>query len=1267
MTLRTALVITGDADGAVQALNQVDQALAGAEKEAQDLSAAYDRADDATRKLAAAQTLASGKLDESKAALAAGAIGLEQYNRELLETKGALSLVAAEHTAAMGALRKSDAAFKSAIGGLDQLGTASGAANDNLGKVAKGGQLARHHMQNLGFQLNDLAIGFGAAATAGDKMGMMMAMVLMQQGSQIAGIMSQAEIGVFGLVRALGTMAAGFAPVLVPLGLLALGVAALTDEVNDNSQVHVTWMDTLLGVYDGVRAYLVDNLAPAYEWIANAIGTAWNYVLDATKTVFNQVVTIGVAAPNYIGAAFETMPAAIAEIFVDMANGVISAIEDLVNKAVGGLNSFVNRVESIIGKDLVGAIGSVDFGRVEQRFSGAGQRFGAAMSEATAKTFSNHFGTVGEYFSPFILDRAGMGKAAEDTGKKLGEKVGRAAGKATADEWAKTLEDIVRGGAISLVAILGTRDDLIAGIMKKSDAELESILAQIGSVEKAQGEWNDELERTLGLLGQIGSKGDALSSVLMAIQGLKTGDYSGVGGSAGVLLNALGNIQWTGEKDGERYIYKLGEEVLGALDEVFGGGGKFEQTMNTLFKGAATGAAFGGLLGGGKGGALGATAGGALGQVAGEKLLGKALGDFAGPIGSIVGAIAGNLIGKLVSGAKTGGAILSSSGVSGTWGTSSSRESSARSMGGSAMDALNQLADSLGVKLGTVTGSIGVRDNNLIYNPTGSASTKASKGAISFGQDEAALMKALVSDQISKGAFEGLSEGFKAYLTSGDVEQRLQDVLNLKSVQSEAAERRDPQAFALAELDKWRSSMLAIATATGEGMADIEFVFGERRKDILAQFTEDAGDIERQRREAEIELLAALGREDEAVAAARAMQLEALPAVVRAIKEQTFAALDAAAAENALAAARGAIAAEARSNFEAEQRMQAEIARALGDEARAVKIERQLELFAMTESLRPLALRKYAIQDEAAALALAAAAADELARKSQAISDEIAGLNRQWLQATGQTAKLRELDLSGLLSDEARALQQQIWAYEDQQKAAEEATRAIEAQAQALGSASSQFRKFAQDLRAFRDGIVANDNDLAAATGSARAQFLSVAASAQRGESAGFEGLPGAGKAFLDASMASAGSYLDYQRSVALVANAADVAIGVAEGQASLAEQQLGVLQQSAASLASGVEATVDVGKLIKELERVQTTEILPEVQDTLHEGFDKLAAELALLRGLVEVLRQNMNANAGAIAPAVRDIDDKLSGWDRGDHMAVTNDADTPLTTVAA
>jgi hypothetical protein len=215
VTLRTGLVITGDSRGAVDALENADRAMSAAQDEAAAMAAAYQRADASIGKLAKIQAEATAEINESKAALNAGQISLEQYNREILETKTALSLVEAEHRNNVTAIKQTTAAYNEAVqrgmrpvnDNLAEIGAAAAAASGSLSGINTGAaqsaagledmagssKLSASELLNLTFQVQDLGVQL---ASGGNPL-----IALVQQGSQIYGVMGQAGLGVRGFAR----------------------------------------------------------------------------------------------------------------------------------------------------------------------------------------------------------------------------------------------------------------------------------------------------------------------------------------------------------------------------------------------------------------------------------------------------------------------------------------------------------------------------------------------------------------------------------------------------------------------------------------------------------------------------------------------------------------------------------------------------------------------------------------------------------------------------------------------------------------------------------------------------------------------------------------------------------------------------------------------------------------------------------------------------------------------------------------------------------
>jgi hypothetical protein len=156
------------------------------------------------------------------------------------------------------------------------------------------------------------------------------------------------------------------------------------------------------------------------------------------------------------------------------------------------------------------------------------------------------------------------------------------------------------------------------------------------------------------------------------------------------------------------------------------------------------------------------------------------------------------------------------------------------------------------------------------------------------------------------------------------------------------------------------------ATAANQALADAQSAAAQAAEEAAQQ----AAELAKQRSGLEIDLLRALGRETEAVAAERALQLAGLDASLSGLQQQVWAAQDAAAAQQALAdaqteAAKAAEDAAAAQQALADKRADLEIAllRATGNEIGAVAMERQRELAQLDPTLRALQEQVWAAED----------------------------------------------------------------------------------------------------------------------------------------------------------------------------------------------------------------------------------------------------------------------------------------------------------------
>jgi hypothetical protein len=1219
-----------------------------------------------------------------KASSAAGKLRMEE-----LSAAAAADKMANSTKGAGAAASKMAADAQKAAVATKQLGQASG--------------LAAHHTQNLLFQVQDIGVGLAS--------GQKPLTVFLQQGAQIQGIMGQAGIGVMGLAKALGAIALKFAPAIIAIGAGAAALHTLTETVNEQKRAEldaytkslgltaeqieeaggaaVTSSDMLLGLWDvfkefaGVEAIFAD----VKGWIVSNITAA---AMSAKKNL-SEIYAAAAATVDGIKHVWANLGPIMGNAVVAGVNAAIGALEWLVNKAIEGVRQITLAVNPLLkAADMAGLVPgapSVRFGRVKDVNAGAG----AAAADAFASAYQKRLGESHNAFDKFMGDWADAGaartkerlsKVAKDAGGAAGKAGGRAAGKATADEFAKGWEEAWGDAMKGVRDILKDMDKTVAEIAKAESDYLAAALKEGTDAwerayqrrEEATRRLQEQVDALLGSLGRMKGIGGLFGDIGgILTSGNPIAAMLGMGGLGTIAGSVLGGAETT---------KRMGTEFSNALIKTFGVKGELAEqiggTLANVFQGAAVGGSVGGIMGGGKGGMLGATAGGALGSAFSSSLsnaIGGAMGKIAGAALPIVGSIVGNLLGSALSSTKRGGATIGAGGVAGTWGNSQQRIGAASGIGGNAVNALEQLASALGVPLGTFSSSISVREGNLRFDPSGSGISKTSKGAINFGQDEAALLKAVIADAISDGAFQGLSEGFKAYLTSGDVEKRLQDVLSLRGALDELRRIKDPTGFALEGLEKTFEELRRIATATGEGLAEIEELYGIKRNEILEAANDNAIDIEGDRARLMIQIAELEGRSADALAMARNLEREAMNEALHPLLDRIHALQD-----EALASAQAAAQAEeSRRRFEIEQRLQADIMRLLGDEAAALKIERQLELYAMEEGHRALAMRKYALQDEAAAASAAAAATEQFAREMAAIANEREGLMRRLLTLANDTAELRRMDLEAL-APANRALLEMIHSVEDTAAAAQETVTAnnaliqsYNAQRSAMEGMADRYSAFADDIRQFKAELTGG------IPGVAGARFDRIAAMARMGDEGALSQFTGAASSYLDSARNSAGSFAEYQMALIKVLSASEAAAKGADGISADAAAQIAAIDQSIAQLelannlaAAQAEAQaqqfVEQMKELGDVEAAQSTtvEVIQTQTDTLGEKMDQQTESQHMLAAAINALRAEVRAYGEPTAIHLGRIEAVLRGVEEGGTIRVSGVADMPITVAA-
>ena len=543
MTLRTALVVSGDTESAQRAVAEIDAAVAKSEAQLSDYERAYHKTDAAIARLAKAQAEAKREIDASNAAYKAGEISLEQYNQELLETRTGLGLIEADYRKARGELHKFSA------------------ANDNVGNSAR---FNRHHLTNLSYQLQDVVI---AAQMGQDPL-----QILLQQGGQIGSIMGDAGVGVGGLTKEIVRMAMKFGPALLAIGAGTAALALLKDEVEEGFDADaiidgldltgkqleklenrsLTFGDVIGGVWDAIVDDTQNKVTAALEAMGIDAGEVFDWIVEAAKTSMNAVYGYVTLVPRVLQESWSLIPAAAGDIMVSAANAGIAAIEGLVKGAIERINGFIQGINSL-GLFELDLLGMPQFRRLENEWVGGAGRLGSAAGKAATDSFTRDFlGDAADFFTPYIGQRFSdriLGEAGDrDNSRSPGRSGGGRAGGLSDEERA-----LKRANEETDRFIASLREEIEAiGLDEKALRQLEIQRAKESAVTSEQvaaiEELNQKREKALDL-EESRQRANTLRD-----------ETDGINGSIAALereAQAIGLVGW----ERERLLLKLEDQA----------------------------------------------------------------------------------------------------------------------------------------------------------------------------------------------------------------------------------------------------------------------------------------------------------------------------------------------------------------------------------------------------------------------------------------------------------------------------------------------------------------------------------------------------------------------------------------------------------------------------------------------------------------------------------------------------------------------------------
>lgn len=1013
-----------------------------------------------------------------------------------------------------------------------------GVAGNGMGQVANRTKLASHEVTNLAFQFQDLGVQLAGGANP--------LVALAQQGSQVSGIMMQSGMSTRQFASAVLSMIGNASKALLlnpiflgiagAVGAVGLALNFMGDDIKKATGQTVTAGDIMLGTFDVIRDAISSKVTAAFEAMGLDTAVVWENIVKYTRKAIDIMIGVTTLFPRAMITAFQVLPAAVADIFISVVNFSIKGINALIERSVAAINGFINLVNPILEKAGldIGTLSSPRIAELENNYAGAAQKAVKAFVKVGVDTFTNSFTADFAAAIGKAAAKRAVQREAEKAGKKTGESMARGAKKALDDVF-PSLADVTNQIADEMVKMKAAWDEMYSAdaaamqdeLNRKQKERVDAVLAEAEARAKNNEELRttvDYLDNIFGLNGGLGRMYDALKTGFKDV-------LDQVGGAFAKLRDSLSGI-------------------LGSL------GTSFKQIAANAQIGSIGASITGGSQTGGQiGGAIGGMIGGAI----------------AGPLGQIAGSFIGGMIGGLFKKTKQASATISNIGgqavLSAVNGNNAELKGAASNMAKGLLKGLSNIAEQLGGTLGgAVKVSIGQRNKDFVVDPTGMGRTKGS-GVINFGQDQAAAVAYVTQLAIQQGIITGISAGAQALIkASGDLNDQVQKALKFDQVFKDLKRETDPLGASLDDLSAEFTKLKAIFAEAGASAADyakLEELFAIKQAKAIFEAS-------RARRELEIQLMEAQGDAAGALAAKRALELEAMDANLRGLQQQVWAAEDAARAAqeladaNAKAAEEAAAAAEKLKAIAADRRsLEIELMEAIGNSAGALAARRQLELEAMDESLRALQQQIWAALDARAAAEAASEAArvlaDEQAKAAEAAAKLAADkreLEIQLLEAQGfaleaLTAR-RAMELEATDAS-LRSLREAIWAAQEKAAADAAAAKAAEeaaaAEAKAAKDAADALKQYMDTLTDVSKTVTDEINRLRGINASStsvllKAQFATLTAQARTGNLDALAKLPELSKAIEQATTTSAGSALEVARIRAWLASSLAETLG---------------------------------------------------------------------------------------------------------------------------
>lgn len=445
MTRAAAAALAAEQNGLTELAARLRSQEAGLFAMREQAAAATRREAEAVQRAAASHAELAAKVQASHAAQVADADAAERLRLAtdpLYAATKRLNAEIAESTRLYhaGATAPAEYARQQEVltGRLQEAQRQFAVTGQGMGGVRASGKLAGHEMTNLAYQFQDLGVQMAMAAQSSAPLKMAF-MALLQQGSQISMIMSQAGVGIKGVAAAFLTMsksmlvAAATNPYLLAFaaaaGAAAFAVRALNKSANESADMKAYAASLGLTAkeirqLDGVTVTYGDTIKAVFQvagraiWgaIGPSVTAAWDIMKDWVSWIFTGVkgalnFLIGgfVVGYNVVTKTWRMLPGAMADLFFSTVNLGIAAINSLIERSVSGVNGLIEKANGILSKAglQLPQISAPKLAPLDNAYKGQARELGKAVGREVQKGMGvDYLGSLGSGFRKDVRAQA---------------------------------------------------------------------------------------------------------------------------------------------------------------------------------------------------------------------------------------------------------------------------------------------------------------------------------------------------------------------------------------------------------------------------------------------------------------------------------------------------------------------------------------------------------------------------------------------------------------------------------------------------------------------------------------------------------------------------------------------------------------------------------------------------------------------------------------------------------------------------------------------